>query len=140
MTNSAIFKTTLFECELNKNLNFITLFFQNKQRSPSTENALEFCFAVDFISLARQMLTYLVHLGVKILLKFRCLLNRRLSLNGTYMQSFPAITLKHVRLFAHSIKQTLPTLYVKLLKATARERKFMSNSLCSNNINYIIFQ
>ena len=42
-----------------------------------------------------------------------------------------------MRLFAHSIKQTLPTLYVKLLKATARERKFMSNSLCSNNINYI---
>ena len=37
------------------------------------------------------------------------------------------------------IKQAVPTLYLKLLKATTRERKFMSNSLCSNDINYLFY-
>ena len=49
-------------------------------------------------------------------------------------QAVPTLYVKHVLL---PIKQAVPTLYVKLLKATTRERKFMSNSLCSNDINYI---
>ena len=47
MAHFANFKTSsLFEYELNKNLNFITL--QNTQRSPSTENGLEFGFDSDY--------------------------------------------------------------------------------------------
>ena len=49
-------------------------------------------------------------------------------------QAVPTLYVKHVLL---PIKQAVPTLYVKLLKATTREMKFMSNSLCSNDINYI---
>ena len=59
-------------------------------------------------------------------------------LNSTVLlpikQAVPTLYVKHVLL---PIKQAVPTLYVKLLKATTRERKFMSNSLCSNDINYI---